>query len=175
MRNQIMKSAKKIVLAAVVLPLTLGAAGAFAYGGKDQQKGPRDECGPGMDRGIMRQMDLTDVQKEQLQSFRDANRAEMKGKNAAERDARRAERQAYHAKMQALVLADSFDEAQANALAKEMVEKQTERRVKMLEKKHQMLSVLTPEQKAEFVKLQNERMQQCGERMQKRMTKPSSN
>jgi protein CpxP len=38
-----------------------------------------------------------------------------------------------------------------------------------------MLSVLTPEQKAEFVKLQNERMQQCGERMQKRMTKPSSN
>ena len=57
--------------------------------------------------------------------------------------------------------ADSFDEAQATALAKEMVERQTEHRVQMLERKHQMLSVLTPEQKAEFVKLQNERMQEC--------------
>ncbi len=170
-----MKSAKKLVLAAVVLPLTLGAAGAFAYGGKDQQKGPRDECGPGMDRGIMRQLDLTDAQKDQLQSLRDANRAEMRGRNSADRDARRSERQAYHAKMQALVLADSFDEAQANALAKEMVEKQTERRVKMLEKKHQMLSVLTSEQKTEFAKLQNEGMQECGDRMQKRMSKPKNN
>ncbi len=170
-----MKSAKKLILAAVVLPLTLGAAGAFAYGGKDQHKGPRGECGSGMERGIMRNMNLTDAQKDQLQSFRDANRAEMQGKNAADREARMAERQAYHAKMQALVLADNFDEAQANELAKEMVEKQTERRVRMLERKHQMLSVLTPEQKAEFVKLQNERMQQCGDRMQKRMNKPSSN
>ncbi|MBR9788872.1 MAG: CpxP family protein [Vibrionaceae bacterium] len=170
-----MKSAKKMVLTAVILSLTLGAAGAFAYGGKDQQKGPRDECGPGMDRGIMRQMNLTDAQKDQLQSFRDANRAEMRGKNSADRDARLAERQAYHAKMQALVLADNFDEVQAAALAKEMVEKQTERRVEMLKRKHQMLSVLTPEQKAEFVKLQNERMQQCDNRMQKRMSKQNSN
>lgn len=73
-----MKSAKKLVLAAVVLPLTLGTASAFAFGGKDHHKGPRDECGMGMDRGIMRDLNLTDAQKDQLQSFRDANRAEMK-------------------------------------------------------------------------------------------------
>jgi protein CpxP len=170
-----MKSAKKLVLAAVVLPLTLGAAGAFAYGGKNQSNGPRDECGPGMERGIMSQLNLTDAQKDQLQSYRDANRTEMRGKNAADRDARMAERQAYHAKVQALVLADNFDQAQANALAKEMVEKQTERRVAMLERKHKMMSVLTPDQKAEFVKLQNERMKECGDRMQRHMNKPSSN
>ncbi len=170
-----MKSAKKLVLAAVVLPLTLSAAGALAYGGKNQQKGPRDECGPGMDRGIMRQLDLTDAQRDQLQSLREANRAEMRGKNSADRDARIAERQAYHAKVQALVLADSFDEAQATALAKEMVEQQTERRVQMLERRHKMFSVLTPEQKAELVKLQNERMQECGERMQRHMSKPNYN
>jgi len=34
-----MKSAKKLVLAAVVLPLTLGTASAFAFGGKDHHKG----------------------------------------------------------------------------------------------------------------------------------------
>ncbi len=169
-----MKSAKKLVLAAVVLPLTLGTAGAFAYGGKNQQKGPRDECGPGMDRGIMRQLNLTDAQKDQLQTLRNEHRDEMRGKNSADRDARRAERQAYHAKVQELVLADTFDEAQATALAKEMVEKQTERRVQMLEKRHQMLNILTPEQKTEFVKLQGERMQECSDRMQKRMNKPNN-
>ena len=56
-----------------------------------------------------------------------------------------------------------------------MVERQTEHRVQMLERKHQMLSVLTPEQKAEFVKLQNERMQECGDRMHKRMEKYRNN
>lgn len=170
-----MKSTKKLLLAAVVLPLTLGTASVFAYGGKDHHKGPRDECGPGMERGIMRQLDLTDAQRDQLQSLRDTNRAERKGKNSAYRETRRAERQAFHAKMQSLLLADNFDEAQATALAKEMVEKQTEHRVRMLEKRHQMLSVLTPEQKAEFVKLQNERRQECGEKMQKRMEKRQAN
>ncbi len=77
-----MKPAKKLILAAVVLPLTLGTASAFAFGGKDHHKGPRDECGPGMDRGIMRQLDLTDAQKEQLNELREANRAEMKAKLA---------------------------------------------------------------------------------------------
>ncbi|CAE6887747.1 COG3678 P pilus assembly Cpx signaling pathway [Vibrio sp. B1REV9] len=166
-----MKSAKKLVLAAVVLPLTLGAASAFAFGGKDHHKGPNGECGMGMDRGIMRQLDLTDAQKDQLKDMREANKAEMKAKFADGKEARMAERQAHHDKVQALLLADNFDEAAASDLAKEMVEKQTDRRVKMLEKKHQMLSVLTPEQKAKFVELQKERQQKCGEKMQKRMQK----
>ncbi|EGQ7844928.1 CpxP family protein [Vibrio alginolyticus] len=170
-----MKSAKKLVLAAVVLPLTLGAASAFAYGGKNHHKGPRDECGMGMDRGVMRQLDLTDAQKDQLKEMREANKVEMKAKFADGKEARMAERQAHHAKVQSLLLADNFDEAQATELAKEMVERQTERRVQMLERKHQMLSVLTPEQKAKFVELQNERMQECGDRMHKRMEKSRNN
>ncbi len=170
-----MKSAKKLLLAAVALPLALGASGAFAYGGKHHQKGPNDGCGPGMERGIMRHLELTDEQRGQLQSLREANRIEMRGKNSAGRGAHMAERQAYHAKVQALVLADTFDEAQATALAREMVEQQTERHVQMLERRHEMLSVLTPEQKAEFVKLQNERMQECGERMQRHMSKSNNN
>ncbi|NMU67201.1 CpxP family protein, partial [Vibrio parahaemolyticus] len=87
-----MKSAKKRVVGAVVLLLTLGAASAFAYGGKNHHKGPRDECGMGMDRGVMRQLDLTDAQKDQLKEMREANKAEMKAKFADGKEARMAER-----------------------------------------------------------------------------------
>lgn len=162
-----MKLAKKLVLAAVVVPLTLGTASAFAFGGKDHKKGGHGECG-GFDRGIMRQLDLTDAQKEQLQEMREAGKKEMKANFKGNFETRHAEMQAHKAKVQELVLADNFDQAQANELAKAMVEKQTERKVKMLEKQHQMLSILTPEQKDKFVELSQQRADKCAEKMQKR-------
>src|SRR5690606_23694751 len=112
-----------------------------------------------------RELNLTDAQKEQLDSMRQAGRKEMKAQFKGKFADNQAERQAQHAKVQALVLADTFDANAANELAKEMAAKQAERRVQMLEKQHQMLSVLTPEQKAKFVELQNERMQECGAKM----------
>lgn len=162
-----MKLAKKLVLAAVVVPLTLGTASAFAFGGKDHKKGGHGECG-GFDRGIMRQLDLTDAQKDQLQEMREAGKKEMKANFKGNFETRHAEMQAHKAKVQELVLADNFDQAQANELAKAMVEKQTERKVKMLEKQHQMLSILTPEQKEKFVELSQQRADKCAEKMQKR-------
>jgi protein CpxP len=162
-----MKLAKKLVLAAVVVPLTLGTASAFAFGGKDHKKGGHGECG-GFDRGIIRQLDLTDAQKEQLQEMREAGKKEMKANFKGNFETRHAEMQAHKAKVQELVLADNFDQAQANELAKAMVEKQTERKVKMLEKQHQMLSILTPEQKEKFVELSQQRADKCAEKMQKR-------
>ncbi|MCW8333919.1 CpxP family protein [Vibrio sp. SCSIO 43135] len=159
-----MKTAKKLVLAAVVLPLTLGTASAFAFGGKDHGKGMGGKCG-GFDRGVMRQLDLTDAQKEQLKEMREAGKAEMKAKFEQGGEERQAAMKAHHEKVQALVLADTFDQAAANDLAKEMAEKQAERRVKMLEKQHQMLSILTPEQKEKFVELSQERHQKCADKM----------
>ncbi|MFM2591149.1 CpxP family protein [Vibrio sp. TBV020] len=164
-----MKLAKKLVLAAVVVPLTLGTASAFAFGGKDHKKGGHGECGGGFDRSIMRKLDLTDAQKDQLKEMREAGKAEMKANFKENFEARHAEMQAHKAKVQELVLADNFDQAAADELAKAMVEKQTERKVKMLEKQHQMLSVLTPEQKAKFVELSQERADKCAEKMQKRL------
>ncbi|MGY3685742.1 CpxP family protein [Vibrio coralliilyticus] len=163
-----MKTAKKLVLAAVVLPLTLGTASAFAYGGKDHKKGPHGEFG--FDRGIMRQLDLTDAQKDQLKEMRQANKTELKAKFKDNFESHHAEMQANKEKVQALLLADTFDEAAANELAKQMVEKQTERRVKMLEKQHQMLSILTPEQKTKYVELQKERSEKRLEKMQERFS-----
>lgn len=168
-----MNTAKKMVLAAVVLPLTLGTASAWAFGGggKDNHKGPRDECRGGLDRGIMRQLDLTEEQQAQLKEMREAGRDEMKAQFKENFESHQAQMQAHRASVQALVLADTFDQAAAQELAKQMVDQQTERRVKMLEKEHKMLSVLTPEQKAKFVELQQERATECGEKMQKRMNK----
>ena len=157
-----MKTVKKFVLAAAVIPLAFASASAMAFGGKGDHKG--GHCQGGMDRGIMKKLDLTDAQKTQLKEMREANKAEMKAKFADNADTRKAERQAHHDKVQQLVLADNFDQAAANELAKSMVEKQTERKVKMLEKQHQMLSVLTPEQKTKFIELSKERMENCGEK-----------
>ncbi|MDC5849211.1 CpxP family protein [Vibrio europaeus] len=166
-----MKMTKKLVVAAVVLPLTLGTASAFAFGGKDGKKGGHGECGGGFDRGIMRQLDLTDAQKDQMKEMREASKQEMKTAFKENFEARHTEMQAQKEQVQALVLADNFDQAAANELAKTMVEKQTERKVKILEKQHQMLSILTPEQKTKFVELQKERSAKCQEKMQQRLNK----
>lgn len=116
----------------------------------------------------MQQLDLTADQQAKLKEMRGANRDQMKNEFKGQKQA---QMQAHHAKVQALVLADNFDEAAANELAKEMVDQQVSHRVKMLEKRHDMLSVLTPEQKVKFQELQQERMQKCMANGQKKMKK----
>ncbi|MEZ8063432.1 MULTISPECIES: CpxP family protein [Vibrio] len=167
-----MKMTKKLVLVAAVLPLMFGATTAYAYGGIDKgdHKGMHGKCG-GFDKKVMRQLDLTDAQKTELKEMREANRAEMKAKRVGNKADRVAQMKAHHEKVQALVLADNFDEAAANDLASEMVGKQTERRVVMLKKQHEMMSVLTAEQKTQLKEIQQERMTKCADKMEKRMNK----
>ena len=172
-----MKIAKKLMLIAVVFPLILGSANALAFGGKDGDRGGKHggKCELDMKK-VIRKLDLTAEQETQLKEMRESFREEMKGQFSEEDfQAKIAERQAHQANMQSLVLADTFDQAKANELATAMVEKQAERRVKMLEKQHQMFSVLTPEQKAQVVEMQKERATKCTEKMQKRMERNSDN
>ncbi len=167
-----MKMTKKLVLAAAALPLIFGTASAYAYGGGDKgdHKGMLGKCG-GFDKKVMRQLDLTDAQKAELKEMREANRAEMKAKHSGNKADKMAKMKAHQEKVQALVLAENFDEAAANDLASQMVEKQTERRVAMLKKQHQMMSVLTPEQKTQLKEIQQERMAKCADKMEKHMNK----
>ncbi len=166
-----MKLAKKVVIAALVLPLTVATASAYAFGGgKDHHKGGFDRCG-GLDKKVFRQLDLTNEQQDQLKQMRETNREEMKAQFQGNFESKRAEMQARHQKRQALVLAESFDEQAANELANEMVAQQAEKRVRMLEKQHQMLSILTPEQKTKLQELQAERMDTCLTKMQSRLSK----
>ncbi|WP_119467700.1 Spy/CpxP family protein refolding chaperone [Vibrio cholerae] len=109
-----MKLAKKMILAAAVLPLTLGTTAALAYGGHGWDKEGDGHCGDRGERGIWKQLDLTAEQQAQLKEMREAGREEMR----------------------------------AN-------------RVKMMEKRHQMMSILTAEQKAKLQTLQQEKMAEC--------------
>jgi periplasmic protein CpxP/Spy len=154
-----MKMAKKLILASVVLPLVLSTS-AFAFGGKDH-KGPQDECRPGLDRGMMKELNLTDTQKEQFKTLRQANKEEMKERFNDKKEQGEKARMAHFDKVNALLTADKFDPAKATELAQEMSDKQVKRQVDMLSKQHKMLSILTPEQKTKFIELQKERMEDC--------------
>ncbi|MGO2235177.1 stress adaptor protein CpxP [Marinomonas sp. UCMA 3892] len=154
-----MKMAKKLILASVVLPLVLSTS-AFAFGGKDH-KGPQEECRPGLDRGMMKELNLTDSQKEQFKTLRQANKEEMKERFTDKKEQGEKARMAHFDKVNSLLMADKFDPAKATELAQEMSDKHVKRQVDMLSKQHKMLSILTPEQKTKFIELQKERMEDC--------------
>ncbi|MBU1296944.1 MAG: CpxP family protein [Gammaproteobacteria bacterium] len=154
-----MKMAKKLILASVVLPLVLSTS-AFAFGGKDH-KGSQEECRPGLDRGMMKELNLTDSQKEQFKTLRQANKEEMKERFNDKKEQGEKARMAHFDKVNSLLMADKFDPAKATELAQEMSDKQVKRQVDMLSKQHKMLSILTPEQKTKFIELQKERMEDC--------------
>lgn len=167
-----MKVTKKIIIAATALPMLFATTSVFAYGGKggknmDDQRGQKD----GFDKSLIRKLDLTDEQQAQLKEMREANKAEMKADRQANQEARQAEMKAQHAAIQDLVLAADFDQDKAEQLARAMVEKQTERRVEKLAKQHEMMSILTDEQKEQLKELQAERMEKMTERMEKRNAK----
>ncbi|MEP3350856.1 MAG: CpxP family protein [Marinomonas sp.] len=166
-----MKMAKKIILASVVLPFALSAGSALAFGGKDH-KGGDGQCFPGLDRGILKQLELTDAQKDQLKELRKANKEDRKAnsedrkENGISEERKEAQAQKLE-QLNGLLLADKFDPAEATKIAQEMAQKHIKRQVSMLNKQYQMISILTPEQKEKFVELQEERLDNCAEKMHK--------
>ncbi|MCB5162214.1 CpxP family protein [Marinomonas algarum] len=153
-----MKMTKKLILASVVLPLVISANSALA-GGKDRDH----ECRPGLDRGIMHELQLTDAQKQEFKALRKADRAEQKEHRNRKPEQRDEMRENRMAAMNDLLLAEKFDPAKATEMARRMADKHIERQVEMLSKQHKALSILTPEQKAQYIELQQERMEDCGD------------
>lgn len=149
-----MKFAKKLMVAATVLPLTLATTAAFAYGGHGSHKGGEGSCRGSGERGIWKQLDLTPEQQTQLQALKNSHREEMRANRAQKQTSMKALR----AQERDLILAADFDQVAAEELAKQMVDQQVAQRVKMLEKRHQMASILTEEQKVKFATLQQARM-----------------
>jgi len=148
---------------AIAFPLALGSASALAFGGGGNGGhhggyfGGKGGCGMKDGRKVFRELDLTDTQQQQMKEMRDANREEMKGRYGEQR----AVMQANHQKMQSLLLAADFDENAVRELAQQMSEQQVERRVTMMKKRHEMLNILTADQKAKFQQLQADRADQC--------------
>ncbi|MGF1758136.1 CpxP family protein [Photobacterium sagamiensis] len=155
-----MMTFKKVLVMAIALPLTLGSASALAYGGGGgggHNGGKHNGCNAQDGRKAFRALDLTDAQQEEMKSLREANREAM----IAQRQGPRAAMQANHDQMQALMLADKFDDAAVRKLAQNMSVDQAEHRMAMLENRHTMLNILTPEQKEKYKQLQSDRRAQC--------------
>ncbi|WP_299016965.1 CpxP family protein [uncultured Photobacterium sp.] len=153
---------KKTVLIAIALPFALGSASVLAYGGghKGGHHGYQDGrggCGNFDGREMFRDLDLTDEQRDQVRDYRRANRDAMRTEYREHFDSMRG----YHQQMQNLMLAENFDENAVRALAKQMSDQQIEHRVAMLQKRHEMLKVLTPAQKEKFKQLQQDRRSHC--------------
>ena len=152
-----MTSFKKTMALAIALPLALGSASALAYGG-GKLHGGKGFCGAGPEgRNGLYELELTVDQQKQLKALREANREAMQ----ANRGERRAAMQEEHQQMQSLLLAENFDEQAVRALAQKMSEQQLERRVAMLKNRHEMLKILTPEQKTKLQELQAKRAERC--------------
>ncbi|PSW04901.1 CpxP family protein [Photobacterium lipolyticum] len=152
-----MKTFKKALAMAIALPLTLGSASALAYGGGGHNGGKHNGCDMQDGRKVFRALDLTDAQQDEMKSLREANRAAM----TAQRQGLRAAMQENHDQMQTLMLADNFDDAAVRELARKMSADQAEHRMAMLENRHKILSILTPEQKEKYKQLQSDRRAKC--------------
>lgn len=158
MKSFITKSAL-VLLAA---PLAFGSASALAAGHGDHLK-MGQKCGMGMERGIWKQLDLTDAQKTQLKELRQQDFAAMKQGFKSNMQQMSAD----HQQMQQLVMADKFDQDAVQKLAQKMADQRVEGQVKMAKARYDMFSVLTPEQKQSFAKMKGEQHQQCMEKWEK--------
>ncbi|MGR5208288.1 Spy/CpxP family protein refolding chaperone [Vibrio sp. PNB23_22_7] len=155
-----MKRLKSRTIEMLILPLVFASTSAIAdnHGQKYDEKF-HDKCGISMnlDRGMMNQLDLTDEQKAKLKSIREAHKQEKEQTYVNQK----AEQKDRHQRMQSIVLESEFNHAKANGFAQEVAAIQAERRVQMMKNKHEMLSVLTTEQKTKFVQLQDDRQKEC--------------
>ena len=165
-----MNMMKKMILGAVVLPLSLASASAFAADGhheggmKGGMKGGEgmhgSKCMMKANKKAFKDLELTDSQEDQFDAMRDARKAEFKAKKGQKRQPT-AEMKAEHKAMQNLMLADNFDEQAVRSLAEKMSERQIDRRVEMIKKRHEMMNILTPKQKIEFKANQDKYIADC--------------
>ncbi|MCC5825180.1 Spy/CpxP family protein refolding chaperone [Alkalimonas sp.] len=102
----------------------------------------------GAERHTLRQLALSDAQKQQLQAMRQEQRAQY-GDRAEQRQQRQ--------QLQQLVQADSFDATAARLLLEQHQQQQLERQLAMLEFRHQFWQQLTPEQREQWQQQRSER------------------
>lgn len=165
-----MKMKQTLLATALTVPLMLGGATALAAEG--HHKGDRDGRGHGGkhcgESAVMHQLDLTDAQKAELKTQREAHKQDMKNAMAAQADNRKAQREAHQQAKQALVLAETFNKMAATELASDLADQHAKMMVMMLEREHAKLSILTPEQKERYVELKQHSQDKCRDQKSRR-------
>ncbi|MCL9783528.1 Spy/CpxP family protein refolding chaperone [Vibrio sp. S4M6] len=140
----------------LLLPLLLVPR--YAYAADFGQSPTLDnECGFGLDKSALKQLNLTDKQKGQIANL------ELLNKNATtEALMRRGKvRQAFRMEMQKILLADHLDDIAASELTHNMANSQAYLNLRLIEQQHAILNVLTSKQKALYVQIENKKASQC--------------
>lgn len=154
-----MKHSIKVTLAALLMATSLGAT-AGHHGG--QECGMR---GQGEMHKALWQLDLSDEQRTEIKAIFKASKEEHKAKREQRDDeVRKAEREQRKAQMKALMDAAEFDEEAAKALIAERQQKQSERQLVQMRNHHQVMQILTVEQREQLAEMHKER----GEKRRKR-------
>jgi protein CpxP len=146
----------------VVVAGVLAGGMAFAQGprGGPGGRGGRGEFGPGGLGIPLRQLNLTEAQKTQLQQIREQQRGDMESamrKLAAARDAQRAAIESVPA-----------DEAKITSLTQDMTQAEVDVAIQTARLNTAIWGVLTQEQRAEWTKLRAERQAENGQRRERR-------
>lgn len=135
-----MKKYQKLTTALIAFPLLMSSFSTFAMSEKHHKMGGMLPI-----KMLLKNVDLTDTQKETFKRIRQENRNAHQDQHQAFKSERIAQQKA----MRSLVMADHFDENAARELAQEISKNQIEKRIEMMKLQQQMFAVLTPEQKAQ--------------------------
>ena len=142
----------------------MGRGGPSAQGGPGGRfGGPGGRGGPGGPMGalgplgpIMRQVNLTDAQREQVRSIVESHRDEMQALGERARPA--------HEALQAAINSGMFDEGTIRARYAEVANVEADVAVAQARVYSEVFQILTPEQQAEVTKLQGEMKERRPER-----------
>lgn len=143
----------KLVLICGLATATLGAGSVLAKGGMHDKQGHSQARFLLSERGADK-LDLTDEQQTKLEAIFEAQKTQMKALRGDDKEARKAQREAHKAKMDALLSAPTFDENAAKELLNARHEKGTEIGLIKLKTQHQVMQVLNAEQQEKFAKMQ---------------------
>lgn len=149
------KNAFAIALATTAMMIfsTVAFAGPFGHG---HGHGKRHHGG----HGLLRQLDLTDAQKEQIRAIKESYRPQMETYREQMMNARMAAGDAIHAA--------TFDEAAVRSAVQSAAKIKEEMAVLRAKGYQEVRAVLTAEQIQKFDELRKERMERIQERMDER-------
>lgn len=144
---------KRLAVAALALPLMLGSVSAVAYANNHNGCNGKMKMKMGH---MLRGIDLTPAQETQLNALHTKHQEEkMNHKNNF-----KAQSKANHEEMTNLLLAGTYNESQVQALAQKMSNEQVEKRVNSMNRKREVIDILTPDQKAQM-KEKMDKMTSC--------------
>lgn len=147
---------------AMAIPMVSNAASDDSISDRQetQQQQPRGHHGhhakqPGMN--MLEQLNLTDAQKAQVKQIMTSQKADIRDSWKSRKEMRK--------QLDDLAEAPQFDKAKADQLIRNMQDNERQNQLKMLEARHQIYMVLTPEQRAKAHTLRTEHEQRMHDHM----------